>query len=91
MIKNKTWFKIAFYSLLFGWFPFMFVAVWGSWNRDMGVIVACVGILLCMFGSIMMLPILKDNDLFKSIDELNEERVKYYEAIKRLEQKITEL
>jgi len=69
----------------------MWIAIYGSWNRDIGAYVLTAGIVLCMFGSIMMIPVLKDGDLFKSIEELGEERIKYYEARKRLEKKITEL
>jgi len=90
-MKNKIWHNIAFYSLLLGWFPFMWLSVWGSWNREIGVIVLLVGILICIFGSMMVMPLLKNNDLFKSIDQLDEERAKYYEATKRLEEKIKTL
>jgi hypothetical protein len=38
-----------------------------------------------------MLPLLRHEDLFKSIDELEEERMKYHEARKRLEKKIMEI
>jgi hypothetical protein len=90
-MKYKTWLKISFYSLLLGWFPFMWLSVWGSWSRVVGVFVLSFGVILCAFGSMMMLPLLRHEDLFKSIDELEEERMKYHEARKRLEKKIMEI
>ena len=92
MNKNKIWTKISFYTLLFGWFPFMWICGWGLWQTAViRVAVMIIGLLLCMFASMMILPLLKDEDLFKSIDELEEERIKYLEARKRLERKISEL
>ena len=90
-MKNKTWAKIAFYSVLLGWFPFMFVCAWGMWlDVEYRLIIALVGLVLCMFGT-MMSSILKDDKLFKSIDELEKEKHKYYEATQRLNKKIKEL
>jgi membrane protein implicated in regulation of membrane protease activity len=90
-MKYKTWLMISFYSLLFGWFPFMFLSVWGSWNREVEMFVFSFSVILCVVGTMTMMPLLRDQDLFKSIDELEEERMKYYEARKRLEKKIIEL
>ena len=90
-MKYKTLLKTSFYSLLFGWFPFVWLSVWGSTNKEFGIIVSSVGVVLCFVGSMTMLPLLKHEDLFKSIDELEEERMKYYEARKKLEKKIMEL
>jgi hypothetical protein len=90
-MKYKTWLMISFYSLLFGWLPFMFLSVWGRWNREVGMFVCSFGVILCVVGTMTMMPLLRDEDLFKSIDELEEERMKYYEARKRLEKKIMEL
>lgn len=89
--KSKIWYYLAFYSLLLGWFPFMFLAAWGSWDRERGVIVMLVGLGLCVFGSMMIMPLMRNNDLFKSIDELEEERQRYYQARKKLENKIVEI
>ncbi len=90
-MKYKTWLQISFYSVLWGWFPFMWLSVWGSMNRDIGVYVSLAGVVLCMFGFIMITPLLKHEDLFKSIDDLEEERKRYHEARKKLEKKIMEL
>jgi len=90
-MNYKTWLKVSVYALLLGWFPFMLVSIWASWNREYGLIVLLIGLGICMFASMMILPLLKNEDLFKSIEELEKERILYYGAKRKLEQKIIEL
>ena len=91
-MKYKTWLIISFYTILFGWFPFMWVCGWGLWqSAEIRITIMMIGLFLCAFGSMMILPIIKNSDLFKSIEELENERVKYFETRKRLEKKINEL
>ena len=90
-MKNKIWTKIAFYCVLLGWFPFMFVCSWGMWlDVEYRLIITFSGLGISMFGFIMMLTTLRDNELFKSIDELEKEKCRYYEATQRLNKKIKE-
>jgi beta-lactamase regulating signal transducer with metallopeptidase domain len=58
---------------------------------EIRIAILMIGLLFCLLGSMLMLPIIRNSDLFKSIEELEEERSKYYQARKRLEQKITEI
>lgn len=67
-------FKLAYCTTLLGWFPFMFLAAVGSWNRHIAVIVLCVGLVCCFMGSIFALFIIRSKDLFRTIEELEEER-----------------
>jgi len=91
-MKNKTWTKIAFYSILLGWFPFMFVCALGIWlDVEYRIIIVLSGLCISLFGSFMMSIILRDDVLFKSIDELEEEKMRYYEATQRLNEKIRKL
>jgi hypothetical protein len=90
-MKTKIWTQVAFYTLLFGWVPFLWLSIFGSWNREIGVYIMLFGLLLCLLGTMLMMPILRNNDLFKYIDELEEERTKLYETRKRLEARIEEL
>jgi hypothetical protein len=87
-MNYKTWVMISFYSLMIGWLPFMWFAEWASLNKEYGWYVFFVNLFFCMLGSFMMLPILRNHDLFKSIEELQEERARWYEARRKLEQKI---
>ena len=88
-IKNKTLFRIAYYPLVLGWFIFMWVAVYGSWHREYGVWIALFGLGLCMFGASQFASL--GSDLFKSIDELDEEKHELFKTRKRLEEKIKQL
>ena len=91
-MKYKTWLIISFYSILFGWFPFMWVCGWGLWQTaEIRIAIMMIGLFFCIAGSLLILPIIRNSDLFKSIEELEEEKSKYYQARKKLEQKITEL
>jgi hypothetical protein len=90
-MKSKLWHNIAFYSLLMGWFPFMWLSLFGYSHQEYATFISMGGLLLCVWGSILIMPLMRNNDLFKSIDQLSEERYKYYEATKRLEEKIKQL
>ena len=91
-MKNKKLLSIAFYTIVIGWIPFMCLCIWGLNQEPIyRAIIALVGASLCLGGSLMILPTLNQSDLFKSIDELEEERLNYLEAVKRLNKKIREL
>jgi len=90
-MKNKTILQIGFYSTTIGWFPFMWIAVWASHNREYSIIAFLIGLIFCTFGCLMILPLIKNNDLLKSIDELEKERQAYINTTIRLNQKIKEL
>jgi hypothetical protein len=69
----------------------MWLSIYGSWNRDVGVYIMLIGLFFCFIGSILMLPLLRNQDLFKSIEELEKERESYHKAVQRLEKKILEI
>jgi hypothetical protein len=90
-MKYKTQLKIAIYSILFGWIPLIVLAMTESFYSLIGLILFVIGAGSCMFGVVIMRDLLKYDELFKSIEELEEERMRFYEATKRLEKKISEL
>jgi hypothetical protein len=90
-MKYKTQLKIAVYSILFGWIPLMLLNISLSFYSLIGLILFVIGVGSCMFGVVIMRDLLKYDDLFKSIEELEEERMKFNEATKRLEKKISDL
>jgi hypothetical protein len=70
----------------------MWVCGWGLWqSAEIRIAIMMVGLFFCLIGSMLIIPIIRNSDLFKSIEELEEERNKYFEATKRLEKKIREL
>jgi hypothetical protein len=91
-MKTKILTKICFYTILFGWFGFMWLCGWG-WHQPLMIRLTIVITLLflCLVGSVLILPILMNDSLFKSMDELDDEKFRYQEATKRLEKKIKEL
>lgn len=91
-MKTQTFAKLAYYILLLGWFPFMFLCGAGLWLEvEYRVFIALTGFCLCMFGSMLLIGIFRNDELFKSIDELDDARWKYIETTKRLEEKIKSL
>ena len=45
---------IALFILTIGWFPFMWIAIWGSWHREFAVWVLCLGIILCISSEVLL-------------------------------------
>ncbi len=92
-MKTKTLFKISYYPIVLGWFPYMFIAAIGShWSPEARLIVALIGFSLSFFGSVMSLIFLKtSSEIFKSIDELEELKEKYKNAISRYDKTSDEL
>jgi hypothetical protein len=90
-MNTKKWFKYSYMTTLFGWFPFMWLSVWGSYTSSTGAIVAIIGLLMCMFGSLGFLSLMRFNEgFFKSLDELEKEKALYKEERHRLEKKVQE-
>jgi hypothetical protein len=84
--------KIVFYLSLMGWFPFMWlVLIFGDSSELVRVSLFLSGFLICLTSGYGMTSILSNVDLFKSVEEYNEEKYKFIEARKKLEQKITEI
>ena len=91
-MKNKSLLMIGFYIIVIGWFPYMLLCVWGLNQEPIyRAVIILVGVSFCLFGSMMVLPLLKNDDLFKSIDELEREKVDYKKATEKLYNKIREL
>ena len=88
-MTNKGLFKFSFILLQLGWFPFMWLSVWGSWNREWGVVVLLVGLLICMLGAISAIPLMQKDDLFKTIDELEKERAELKEKLDHVDKIIS--
>jgi hypothetical protein len=82
----KTIYKVAFTTLLLGWFPFMWLAVWGSWDREIGVIILCIGIFFCFVGSVCFLALSTNKVFWMKLDEANEYIEKHKESIRLYEE-----
>jgi wobble nucleotide-excising tRNase len=70
----------------------MWICGWGMWQPwEIKLAIMLMGLFLCITSSLLFQPILKNEDLFKSIEELEKEKENYHRAVQRLEKKIREL
>ncbi len=89
---NKTVAQFAFIVLTMGWFPFMFLSIWGSnQSADIRFTITFLGLFMCSLSSLVLSQVFGNSKIFQSLEELEIERNKLYEVRKRLEKKIMEL
>jgi len=69
----------------------MWIAVWGSWNREVGMWVLLLGLVLCFFSSITLVQLLNNKVLWLSqakydehIQEFKDAKKIYEKASKQL-------
>lgn len=99
-MKTKNFLKFALYTILFGWFPFMFLAAFGhvSSNADIKMLIVMIGFIICCVGGFSFLAYFKQYEKsFQSVDELEKEkenyiaaRIKYERALLKLGTKFLE-
>ena len=88
----KTIAKLSYYVLILGWFIFMWLCAYAAHSStEVRIIVLGLGLLCCLTSVVYLTGIFRNDELFKSIDELNTERNKYRKAVERLNNKIKEL
>lgn len=80
---------IALFTLTIGWFPFMWIAVWGSWNRDYAVF---LGLFLCIITSAVILgQILTQKALWLNQEEFDKEVQNFRDAKAKYEKATLEI
>lgn len=82
----KKLYGIALVISTIGWFPFMWLSVYGSWNRYVGVWVLCLGIMLCMFSGLILCSLLTNRAIWLSQDKYNK-HIKDYNDAKKIYEK----
>jgi len=82
---------IALFINTIGWFPFMWVAIWGSWNRDYAVWVLFLGIILCMPSALILCQLLSQKALWLNQEEFDKEVEKFRKAKAKYEKATLEL
>ena len=82
---------IALFTLTIGWFPFMWIAVWGSWNREYAVWILCLGIILCISSALILAQVLTQKALWLNQEELDKEIEKFRNAKAKYEKATLEL
>lgn len=87
----KKLFITAFFTLTVGWFPFMWIAAWGSWNRDYAVWILFLGLFLCISSTLILSQVLTQKALWLNQEELDKEVQKFRDAKAKYEKATLEL
>ena len=82
---------IALFTLTIGWFPFMWIAVWGSWHRDYAMWVLILGFLLCLISGMIVGGLLSKKALWLNQEEYEKEVQKFRDAKEKYEKATLEL
>lgn len=82
---------IALFALTIGWFPFMWIAIWGSWNRDYAVWILFLGLFLCITSAVILGQVLTQKALWLNQEELDKEIEKFRDAKAKYEKATLEL
>ena len=82
---------IALFILTIGWFPFMWIAIWGSWHREYSIWILFLGFLLCITSALILLQVLTQKALWLNQEELDKEVEKFRNAIAKYEKATLEL
>ena len=78
----KKLYGIALVISTIGWFPFMWLSIWGSWNREAGMWVLLLGLVLCLFSGIILIGLLNNKALWLSQYKYNEHIKEFKDAQK---------
>jgi|LakMenE18May11ns_1017448.scaffolds.fasta_scaffold9592633_2 hypothetical protein len=82
---------IALFILTIGWFPFMWIAIWGSWHREFAVWVLCLGIILCISSALILAQVLTQKALWLNQEELDKEVQNFRDAKAKYEKATLEI
>jgi hypothetical protein len=70
----KKTFKISFITLLLGWFPFMFLCLFGMrLNSDYRLLIVLLGFLICLISAINFTFFINDRGFWLRKDILDKE------------------
>lgn len=82
---------IALFTMTIGWFPFMWIAIWGSWNRDYAVWILFLGLFLCISSALILAQVLTQKALWLNQEEFDKEVQKFRDAKAKYEKATLEL
>jgi superfamily II DNA or RNA helicase len=63
---------IALFTLTIGWFPFMWIAIWGSWHREYAVLILVLGLFMCMSSALILGQVFTQKALWLNQEEFDE-------------------
>ena len=82
---------IALFTLTVGWFPFMWIAVWGSSNRDYAVWILFLGLFLCIPSALILAQVLTQKALWLNQEEFDKEVQNFRDAKAKYEKATIEI
>ncbi len=83
----KKTFKISFITLLLGWFPFMFLCLFGMrLDSDYRLLIVLLGFLICCISAMLFAFLIKDRGFWLRKDILDKEISALREAKKQHEE-----
>ena len=82
---------IALFTLTIGWFPFMWMAIWGSKHKDYAALIVILGLFLCIFSAVILCFTLNQKALWLNQEEFDKEVKKFRDAKAKYEKATLEL
>lgn len=77
--------------LILGWFPFMWISVYGSHHREHSELILFLGIFMCLVGAVGSISIIGSKSFWLNEERIQKEIDKYIVAKKKYEQATLDL
>lgn len=88
----KKWITVSFFINTIGWFPFMWLCLFGAnSSTEVRLTIFFTGFLLCTISGIAFTDLTKDAGFWKNNEELRSLISRHKEAIKRKEEETQKL
>jgi len=81
----------ALFILTIGWFPFMWIAIWGSWHREYAIWILFLGFFLCITSAVILGQVLTQKALWLKQEELDKEVQNFKDAKAKYEKATLEI
>jgi hypothetical protein len=80
---------IALFILTIGWFPFMWIAIWGS--REYAIWILFLGLFLCITSAVILGQVLTQKALWLNQEELDKEVQNFRDAKAKYEKAVQQI
>ena len=77
---------IALITLILGWFPFMWVCLYGMHHKDLALIIIFSGFSICIISALILVSLFSNKALWVNNEEFDKEKEKFVLARKKYEQ-----
>lgn len=88
----KNWIRVSFFIIIIGWFPFMWLCLFGAnSSTEVRFTIFFIGFLFCIFGGIAFTDLTKNAGFWKNNEELRSAIARYDLATKKKEEEAQKL